>query len=189
MNPKVSPFSILIVDDNYEVVSLLKEYLKDECEIIDGAKDGDEALEKYTKFRYDLVITDLSMPGLTGIELIKRIKILGNLTEFIIITGYASLDTAIDAVKLGAFDYILKPFRLDELKVVVKNAKDKINLKKLNLELFSKLKKLYEEIEKYKGVEKKEGHEERSFPSTDTEHLIDEIRKLEELKRGRVPVD
>ncbi|MCX7856651.1 MAG: response regulator [Deltaproteobacteria bacterium] len=189
MNQKSSHFSILIVDDNYDVVSLLVEYLKDEAEVIEGAKDGNEAIEKYKKFRYDLIITDLSMPGLSGIELIRKIKKIDDLTEFIIITAYASLDTAIDAVKLGAFDYIIKPFRLDELKVIVKNAKDKINLKKLNMELFSKLQKLYEEIEKYKSVDKKAEKETKVFPSSDTEHLINEIRKLEELKKGRLLIE
>lgn len=189
MSPKSSPFSILIVDDNYEVVSLLIEYLKDECDIIEGAKDGKDALEKFSKFRYDLIITDLSMPGLSGTELIRKIRKIDDLTEFIIITAYASLDTAIDAVKLGAFDYIIKPFRLEELKVIVKNARDKINLKKLNAELFSKLQKLYEEIDKYKSVGKKVEKEPKGFPSSDTEHLINEIRKLEELKKGRLLIE
>ncbi len=80
------------------------------------------------------------MPGMTGIELIKELAGDENTTEFIIITGYASLDTAIVAVKAGAFDYIVKPFRIEELCVVIKNAKDKIMLKKANKQLFDKLK-------------------------------------------------
>lgn len=179
MSQKSKPFSILIVDDNEEVVSLLLEYLKEEAELIEGARDGIEAKKKYEKFQYDVIIADLNMPGLSGIELLKWVKSVSDITEFIIITGYASLDSAIEAIKLGAYDYIVKPFRLEELKVTLKNARDKVTLKKLNSELFSKLKKLYEEIEKYKNATKRE------FLSSDTEHLINEIRKLEELKKER----
>ncbi len=68
---------------------------------------------------------------MTGIDLIKEIAKEGEgTTEFIIITGYASLDTAIEAVKAGAYDYLVKPFRIEELKVVIKNARDKIELRK-----------------------------------------------------------
>ncbi len=177
MSQKSNRFSILIVDDNYEIVSLLTEYLRDEAELIESAKDGEEALIKFRGYPYDLVITDLNMPGLSGIELIKKLKDISDMTEFIIITAYASLESAIEAVKLGAFDYIVKPFRLDELKIAVRNAKDKIYLRKLNLELLSKLTKLYEDIRKY-------GTKKESLPLTDTEHLINEIRRLEEMKRG-----
>ena len=72
------------------------------------------------------------------------------MTEFIIITGYASLDSAIEAVKAGAFDYLVKPFRIEELMVVIKNARDKIMLKKANSQLFDKLKNFYVEISKYR---------------------------------------
>ncbi len=72
------------------------------------------------------------------------------MTEFIIITGYASLDNAIEAVKAGAFDYILKPFRIEELGVVIKNAQDKIMLKKANKYLMDKLRSFYSEVSRYK---------------------------------------
>lgn len=174
-------FSVLVVDDNPEVLSLLTEYLRDECDFIDGAKDAPDALEKFKTRRYDLIITDLNMPQLTGIDLMKSIRALDKLTEFIIITAYASLDTAIEAVKLGAFDYIIKPFRLEELKLSVKNAREKILLRKLNMELFSKLEKLYREMERYKtsGIDPQKKD---SIPTSDTEHLVEEIRRLESLK-------
>ena len=125
-------FRILIVDDNREIRAILEEYLREEGYDAQGAGDGDEALKVHGEAPFDLIITDLNMPGMTGIELIKELATEGNTTEFIIITGYASLDTAIEAVKAGAFDYIVKPFRIEELKVVIKNAKDKIALKKTN---------------------------------------------------------
>ncbi len=87
---------------------------------------------------------------MTGMELIKAISKEESSTEFIIITGYASLDTAIEAVKAGAFDYIVKPFRIEELRVVIKNARDKIMLKKANKQLFDKLRSFYFEISRYR---------------------------------------
>src|SRR5208282_1224571 len=143
-------FRILIVDDNREIRAILEEYLREEGYDALGAGDGKEALKKHGEAPFDLIITDLNMPGMTGIELIKELVRDGNTTEFIIITGYASLDTAIEAVKAGAFDYIVKPFRIEELKVVIKNAKDKIMLRKANKQLFDKLKSFYVEVSRYR---------------------------------------
>ena len=150
MTRKDEPFRILIVDDNREIRTILEEYLKEEGYLAEGACDGKEALAKYDQKPYDLIITDLNMPGMSGIELIKEISREENTTEFIIITGYASLDSAIEAVKAGAFDYLVKPFRIEELKVVIKNVKDKIALKKANKQLFEKLKSFYFEISRYR---------------------------------------
>ncbi len=150
MTRKDEPFSILIVDDNREIRGILEEYLREEGYLAQGAADGKEALVKYAEAAFDLIITDLNMPGMTGIELIREIAKDENTTEFIIITGYASLDSAIESVKAGAFDYLVKPFRIEELKVVIKNAKDKIALKKANKQLFDKLKGFYFEISRYR---------------------------------------
>jgi DNA-binding NtrC family response regulator len=151
MSKKNDSFRILIVDDHREIRSILEEYLREEGYQADGAGDGQEALAMQEAEPFDLIITDLNMPGMTGIELIKEITKSDYATEFIIITGYASLDTAIEAVKAGAFDYIVKPFRIEELKVVIKNVKDKVVLKKANKQLFDKLKSFYLEISRYKG--------------------------------------
>jgi two-component system response regulator PilR (NtrC family) len=150
MTRKNESFRILIVDDNREIRSILEEYLKEEGYIAEGAGDAQIALTKHAEAPYDLIITDLNMPGMTGIELIKEIAKSGGTTEFIIITGYASLDTAIEAVKAGAYDYLVKPFRIEELKVVIKNARDKITLQKANKQLFDKLKSFYFEISRYR---------------------------------------
>jgi DNA-binding NtrC family response regulator len=150
MARKSESFRILIVDDNREIRIILEEYLKEDWYLAEGAGTGGEALEKHRETPFDLIITDLNMPGMTGLELIKEISKEESTTEFIIITGYASLDSAIEAVKAGAFDYIVKPFRIEELKVVIKNAKDKIALKKANRQLFDKLKSFYFEISRYR---------------------------------------
>jgi len=150
MTRKNDSFRILIVDDNREIRTILEEYLKEEGYLAEGAADGREALTKHLEEPFDLIITDLNMPGMTGMELIKEISKNEQTVEFIIITAYASLDTAIDAVKAGAYDYLVKPFRIEELKVVIKNAKDKIMLKKANKQLFDKLKSFYVEISRYR---------------------------------------
>ncbi len=150
MTKKNESFRTLIVDDNREIRTILEEYLREEGYAAEGAGDGNEALAKHGESPFDLIITDLNMPGMTGMELIKAISKEESTTEFIIITGYASLDSAIEAVKAGAFDYIVKPFRIEELRVVIKNARDKIMLKKANKQLFNKLRSFYFEISKYR---------------------------------------
>jgi DNA-binding NtrC family response regulator len=179
-------FQMLIVDDNRELREILQEYLKDDAALVVGADNGREALEKYQETPFDLIITDLMMPEVTGMELIRRIREQNDMTEFIIITGYASLDSAVEAVKIGAFDYIVKPFRMEELKVVVKNARDKIALKKVNQELFKKLEGFYNEMERYGQNSPKNG-EDKSASHTET--IIGGMRKLGNLRKGRFLID
>lgn len=184
-------FRVLVVDDNTDFRTALIEYISSEGETVEGAPDGDEALEMFIRRPYDLIITDLNMPGLSGIELIRQIKRQNELTEFIIITGYASLDSAIEAVKIGAFDYIVKPFRMEEIMVALKNVKEKVSLKKTNMELFKKLRNLYTEIERY-SFKKKEDSLDRpadgEFPNH-TERIVKEIKGLEGLIKGRLLID
>lgn len=182
-------FRILIVDDNTELREILEEYLHDEAGQIDGASNGREALAKHSQAPYDLIITDLNMPEISGMEMIKSIKQENDITEFIIVTGYASLDSAVEAVKMGAFDYIVKPFRMEELKVVVKNARDKIVLKKLNVSLFKKLRGLYDEIERYKNKAETENTESVNRNTADTEHILSEIKEIGKLSKGRLFID
>jgi len=189
MSKKDDIFKILVVDDNDDLRSIIKEYLSDNGDFVEGARDGKDALKKHTESRYDLIITDLNMPEMTGIDLMKKIRKNNDVTEFIIITGYASLDTAVEAIKIGAFDYIVKPFRMEELKVVVKNAKDKIFLIKTNVELFKKLKKFYDEIERYKQNDKSDSSAEVSESGNDTERIVAEIKNLEKLVKGRLMIE
>jgi DNA-binding NtrC family response regulator len=150
---KDNKIRMLIVDDDKEIRNILSIFLsEDEGCIIDTAGTGEEALSKHINSPYDIVITDINMPGISGFDLIKKIKGREDIVEFIIITGYASVDTAIDAVRIGAFDYVVKPFKFDELKIVINNAKDKVVLRKTNKELVKKLKDIYKEIDKYSKI-------------------------------------
>jgi DNA-binding NtrC family response regulator len=187
-------FRILIVDDNRELRAILEEYLSDLGSHIEGADNGKEAIRKFEIAPFDVIITDLNMPEMAGMELIRVLRKDSDMTEFIIITGYASLDSAVEAVKVGAFDYIVKPFRMEELKVVVKNAKDKVMLKKMNIELLKKLKGFYEEVDKFKkGVKAEttdvESLEELEALEKNSEKVLKEIKGLESLKKGRLLID
>jgi DNA-binding NtrC family response regulator len=141
---------LLIVEDDQVLREMLEHYLKTDGFTVDVAVNGQEGYDKHKQSGYDLIITDLNMPQMTGIELVQKIRDYDEFVEFIIITGYATLESAVEAIKIGAFDYIVKPFKLDELHVAVKNACDKITLKKANRELLEKLKGFHEEIDRYK---------------------------------------
>lgn len=108
---------ILVADDELAIRSLVAELLEDEGHIVTLAEDGEDALKKYREERHEIVFSDIRMPKMTGIELLGKIKKMGELTQFIIMTSHASVDNSIEALKNGAFDYILKPF--EDLDVVV----------------------------------------------------------------------
>ncbi|MDD3845739.1 MAG: response regulator [Syntrophorhabdaceae bacterium] len=187
-------FRILVVDDNKELREILEEYLGGEGHYAEGAANGREALERHLKDPYDLIVTDLNMPEISGMELIKTIRKDNQETEFIIITGYASMDSAVEAVRIGAFDYIVKPFRMEELQVVVKNVRDKVMLKKLNAKLVQTLQSFYDEMERYRRGKMPEESESRDEPvngrqASDTEQIVAEIRDMEKLRKGRLLIE
>jgi YesN/AraC family two-component response regulator len=151
---------ILIVDDDRVVADILKDLLSDKERLIDVCYDGLTAIESIQKNTYDLIIVDLFMPRVGGLDVLKYAKKVNPDVIVIIITGYASLETAITAVKEGAYDYIRKPCKLDEIKIVVTNAIDKIKLKRENKELIRKLQDAYHELmvlRKEKGKDDKIG--------------------------------
>lgn len=188
-------FRILIVDDNKELREILEEYLKDEGHNAQGASNGAEALERHASQPFDLIITDLNMPEISGMELIRKIRKDNIDTEFIIITGYASMDSAIEAVRMGAFDYIVKPFRMEELQVIVKNVHDKVTLKKFNAKLIQTLQSFYNEMDRYRKRMPDEIHRKKDDDVTDnrhdihTEKIVTGFRKLEELRKGRLLIE
>lgn len=110
---------ILIVDDDAELSSNLTEILEDAGYQTDMAASGNEALEKVTD-GFDVVMLDMIMPGMSGLEVISELKKLVPATKIIMITAFATVDNAVQAIKLGANDYISKPFLIDDLLVTVK---------------------------------------------------------------------
>jgi len=118
--------NILVVDDEPEIRKAIKSYLEDEGFLnIDIAENGEEAIKNFEKRGHDVIIVDIVMPKKNGIEVLREIKSISPNSQVIIITGNADKDSAIAAVKLGAFDYIEKPFDYDLISRVVKKALEK----------------------------------------------------------------
>jgi len=131
---------ILIAEDEKNTGDLLVELLQSEDREITVVNNGLDAIKKLKDRPYDLLITDLMMPEVDGMEVIHKAKKQYPDILVIIITGYASLETAIQAVKEGAYDYLRKPFRLDGLKISVDNACERIYLIRENRLLLEEIK-------------------------------------------------
>lgn len=119
---------ILIVDDERAIRRTLKEILEYEKYDIDEAEDGEIGLEKIEKNNYDVVILDIKMPKKDGLEVLTEMQQKGIDTPVIVLSGHGNIETAVEAVKKGAFDYIPKPPDLNRLLITVRNAMDKVSL-------------------------------------------------------------
>jgi two-component system nitrogen regulation response regulator NtrX len=117
--------SILIIDDERAIRNVLKDILNNEGYITDEAADGEEGLKKFKAGTFDVVLCDIKMPKIDGIEFLQQAKQLNGDVPIIIISGHGNIDTAVDAVKKGAFDYISKPPDLNRLLITIRNAMDK----------------------------------------------------------------
>lgn len=135
--------SILIVDDKSSMRKVLKQTLEDDQNIIVEAEDGEKALEVIKSKHIDLVITDIKMPKLDGMSLLKMIKELDNEIVVIIMTAYGTIETAVEAMKLGAYDYITKPFSTEQVKLTVDKAIERQKLLYENKYLREKLNDQY----------------------------------------------
>jgi two-component system response regulator PilR (NtrC family) len=134
---------ILVADDEQSMREFLDIMLKKEGYKVSLALNGEEVLKLMEKDIFDLILMDIRMPKLDGISALKKIKALSPETIVIMITAYASADTAIQAMKEGAFDYITKPFKVDEIKLIIKNALEKKYLQKENILLKKVVKDRY----------------------------------------------
>ena len=115
--------NLLIVDDDEETLGLLREFFEGLGYGVVTAGGGQEALQKLDTFNVDCVISDLVMPpGMSGLELLKRMRADNIKTPFLMNTGYPSIDTAVEALKAGAYDYITKPLHLDDMRIKVERA-------------------------------------------------------------------
>lgn len=121
--------SILVVDDEPNIIEILEIALRDQGMEVFQASSAAEALELLRKTEVDLVISDIRMPDKSGVELLKEAKEFAPETIFVLLTAYASTDTAIDALQHGAYDYITKPFQIEELLNIVRHALERRSLK------------------------------------------------------------
>ncbi|RKZ33797.1 hypothetical protein DRQ33_03535 [bacterium] len=128
---KVQPH-ILVVDDEESICQLLEIMLTEEGYWVNTAQDYDEAMKRLSNESYDVIIAAIMMPDVDGLTLLKDIKKLDNDMPVILITAYASLGSAVEALRRGAFDYITKPFQMDQIRFAVKRALDTRNLRKEN---------------------------------------------------------
>jgi len=119
---------ILIVDDEMPIRRTLREILEFEQYDVDEATDGLECLAKVQKEKYDVIIMDIKMPKMDGIEALERLQILSPETPVVMVSGHGNIETAVDAVKKGAFDYISKPPDLNRMLITIRNAMEKADL-------------------------------------------------------------
>lgn len=120
---------ILAVEDEKSMREVLKMLLDSEGYEVYTAKDGNEGLNFLGKDIFDIVITDIKMPGATGIEILKKAQEIAPDTLVIMITAFGTTESAVEAMKLGAYDYVHKPFKIDEIRLVVRNALEKRELR------------------------------------------------------------
>jgi len=136
---------VLVVDDEKNLRDVLQAELSAADFIVAAAEDGDKAFALLEKNEYDVLLLDLNMPGLGGIEVLKRIKSSDIPIEVVILTANATIPTAVEAMKLGAYDYLRKPFDLDELEAVIKKASESGKLRTECVLLKTQLKRQAEE--------------------------------------------
>ena len=116
---------ILLIDDEEIVRDSCTEILRDEPYEVATAADGAAGLERMRDFRPDLVVVDLKMPGLSGLEVLERIREADPTLVPIVITGYATVSSAVDAMKRGAYDFLPKPFTPEEFRLIVRRGAEK----------------------------------------------------------------
>ena len=132
---------ILVVDDEASLRAIISQVLGEEGHEVTQAASGEEALDSFKKENFPLVLTDIKMPGMSGIELLKEVKEIRPETQVIIMTSHASVDSAITALRHGSYDYLIKPFEdIDLVSAVANRAIEKITLTEENVELIEKLK-------------------------------------------------
>jgi len=117
---------ILVVDDDADTCALIADILEDEGYRVHPCLTGERALESLKNDQYDLILTDIKMPRITGIDILLHVRRMEMPTEVMLMTAYASLQTAIDALRGEAFDYLVKPFSLNDLRQRVRQALEKV---------------------------------------------------------------
>jgi DNA-binding NtrC family response regulator len=135
MTNVASAVDLLVVDDDPEFRETLRARFSRQGFEVALASSGDEALALANRRHFDVAVFDVMMPGMTGVELLKRFKEEYADTEVVMLTGQGSIESAVEAMKLGAYDYLQKPFPLKELETVMLKASERRNLRKENTQL------------------------------------------------------
>jgi signal transduction histidine kinase len=133
--PDTNPIKILLIEDEQDVRESYLDMLSFMGFAVDTAENGLDGLEKLNKANYEIVVTDLNMPVMDGLETLRRIKMKSSSIEVIVITGFATIENAISAMKQGAFDYFTKPVSMEHVRIVLNKCIQKINARRENQQL------------------------------------------------------
>lgn len=127
---KIYNMKLLVIDDERAIRNSLKEILMDEDYEVDVAEDGVQGVEMALKEKYNVIFCDIKMPNMDGIEVLDRLAAEGVDSAVVMISGHGDIDTAVECIKKGAFDFIQKPLDLNRILITIKNATDKVSLVK-----------------------------------------------------------
>lgn len=120
---------VMVVDDEESIREVLSNYLESLGYEVQTASDGQDALGKFEPGAYDLIVSDLLMPVVDGLELLRKVREKDRDVIFLMITGYPSIETAVEAIKKGAYDYITKPFHMEDVRIRIERSFEKKNLR------------------------------------------------------------
>jgi two-component system, NtrC family, nitrogen regulation response regulator NtrX len=163
--------AILLIDDEKSIRNVLKDILQHEGYRIEEAADGEQGLQKLAAQPFDLVLCDIKMPKMDGLEVLQQIMLLQPDVPVIMISGHGTIETAVDAVKKGAFDFIAKPPDLNRLLITIRNALDKNTLVKETRVLKKKVQRVQDIIGNSAGIAKIKSTIEKVAP-TDARVLV-----------------
>jgi DNA-binding NtrC family response regulator len=169
---------ILVVDDDDTLRAALRDFLTQKGMIVNTSRDGAEAIQviKNRAEPFDVVITDLIMPNAGGLDVLREARDRFFQTQVVIITGYASLETAIDSMHQGAFDYVTKPFKLVEIGLILEKLQERKRLVEENQELSEKIQSLYARLD----ILKENRQKMEKFMVETAYKLDDQTKKIDE---------
>ena len=145
---------ILVIDDEKAIRNTLKDVLEYEKHVVDLAEDGPTGLELFSNNTYDIVLCDIKMHKMDGIEVLQKIMDISTVTPVIMISGHGNIDTAVESIKKGAFDFLEKPLDLNRLLITIRNALDKSTLITQTQVLKNKVSKMYEIVGQSEAISK-----------------------------------
>ena len=157
--------TILVIDDEKSIRNTLQEVLEYENHKVDLATNGNEGLELFDKGEYDIVLCDIKMPGMDGIEVLEKMHERGHDIPIIMISGHGNIDTAVEAIKKGAYDFIEKPLDLNRLLVTMRNATERNELVSETKVLKRKISKTYDIVGESEAIKKVKDMIERVAPT------------------------
>ena len=137
---------LLLIDDEENMLHMLSAYMKKQGYEIATASGGDEGVEQVDRFRPDLILCDLQMPGMDGLAFLVSMGEQLKDMPVIMMSAYATVDTAVQAMREGAYDFITKPFKMDEINCILQRAEEFITLKKENIQLKNRVQELQGEV-------------------------------------------